>query len=106
LLSYIIQLWKQGDNATSNSAADPVLPPDVEDWMPLHYAANNGHKEATIVLMLEGRADPYRKNKEGKSALDIARERADNELVEIMVSYLLNQHSSLLELYSRDKKKS
>ncbi|CAG0919813.1 unnamed protein product, partial [Notodromas monacha] len=82
MLSYLLQLWKQ---EAGGLQFGPVLPPDVESWLPLHYAANNGHKEATIILMLEGMADPYRRNKEHKSALDIAKERGDKELIEIMI---------------------
>ena len=54
---------------------------DQENMTPLHYAVISGGKEAVSLLLKNG-ADTSIKTKEGKTALDIARELAEEELAE------------------------
>jgi ankyrin repeat protein len=57
-------------------------------WTPLHYAANNGHTECAIILLLEAGANPYKRGFRMQSAIDLARARGDKMLVDIMVTEL------------------
>jgi ankyrin repeat protein len=57
--------------------------PDRQGCTPLMLAVESG-SERSIVLLVERGADPKVKNKEGKTALDLAREKRLGNVVEYL----------------------
>lgn len=56
---------------------------DDNDMTPVMLAAEKGHKAAVVVLIREG-ADLSLKNKQGKTALTLARDNAHAQVVEVL----------------------
>ena len=56
----------------------------LRGWSPLHYAAHKKHLDAVRVL-LQYLADPLLKTTDGRSALDIAKSKDSNDVVEALM---------------------
>jgi ankyrin repeat protein len=57
--------------------------PDVRGNLPLHGAADSGHEDVVRLLLARTR-DPAAKNRDGKSARDLARERGYEEIERLL----------------------
>ena len=65
------------------SPSSAIASHQVDGWAALHVAAYNG-RLAIAKRLLQGGADPSTRNKDGKTALDYARERGNSEVVALL----------------------
>jgi uncharacterized protein len=63
-------------------AGAPINGPEA-GWTPLHYAAYNGLPEIARILLERG-ADPNAHTSDGKTPLDMAREKGNKEVAEML----------------------
>ncbi len=68
---------------SGNDKAIKVNLPDLSGKTPLMIAAYYGHKEIVEWLLALG-ADPYLRNPEGKSSIDLARDNDHHECLKLM----------------------
>jgi len=74
-----------------------------EGWLaqtPLHWAAISGHADV-VKLLLENDADPSIKDKNGKTALDVAREGGHVDVAEIIETFISGRRESIAESKER-----
>lgn len=57
---------------------------DDEGWTPLHKAVANGYK-AVVDLLMEAHADPYALHESGRTPVDIAKQKKDQEMMRKLV---------------------
>jgi ankyrin repeat protein len=65
------------------SPSSAIASHQVDGWAALHFAAYNG-RLAIAKRLLQGGAEPSTRNKDGKTALDYARERGNSEVVALL----------------------
>eukprot|EP00040_Diaphanoeca_grandis_P025020 m.138189 g.138189 ORF g.138189 m.138189 type:complete len:495 (+) comp29977_c0_seq1:158-1642(+) len=84
--SYLHSAASKGDCLAVQSAVDDGEKVDTEDLSKqtaLHWAARKGHLRAAVVLV-SNKADLDKKTKHGKTALDLARESAQTDVVNFL----------------------
>ena len=65
------------------SPSSAIASHQVDGWAALHFAAYNG-RLAIVKRLLQRGVDPSTRNKDGKTALDYARERGNSEVVALL----------------------